>query len=592
MSSRSSSRGPARKCEGSAPAQRRKRVKLTVSSPEASPLTSPGAVLDGPVQEISEEDAAALDDALDALSNEGGGSLDSDWTMIEQANLPPAGPVSATAASAAVSEPQANFRVAVSAPAAEDLFSPTETGTLQTLIPAAATVAAAASEASAAPAPTGDGLVSASVPEVAVAVVGTHLETINPAVNVIPAQASTVPAATYSAAPPSQAIPPIPPVAAQQAVPAAAPSAAPTSLAAPQVAPGAASAPAAVVTPAPTAPDASVLPAQAAPGTQSAVIATTVTGPQGTPSAAPTSPAANTAAANATSAANGGAPGTVVTVTTADGVIATATLLQQALDRAAVAGLTNSRLNHASPNDIDRCIAIGAFEDAARNTHPFRNLPIDADWGQPTPFSDYSSTLCARGTSRAITLNVVGEISRLNLTGPVGQAIPRATLHILPLDPSVRAIAENQTVAYSNPADPGKANHLRHLGFTNRSRPIRVLGAQPDQRHDMDIRLGSTCKYPSQFTRIYDACERLRTKAAMATLAASALRMHDIVMMEVRIRRYRRPNAAGTQSNAGWTSWTAYHELMAINLLQSAPMTLSAAAPLADPADPGPNLDL
>ncbi|KAJ7119803.1 hypothetical protein C8R44DRAFT_878193 [Mycena epipterygia] len=134
--------------------------------------------------------------------------------------------------------------------------------------------------------------------------------------------------------------------------------------------------------------------------------------------------------------------------------------VQQAIDRATAAGLTNPRVTYTTVEQIDRFIAIHGFTDMARNNYPLRMLPHDAEWGFPTAFSDFSSTLCARGTSRAILLNVVGEISRLSLAGPVGQAIPRATVHVLPLDPAIRAAAEQQITAMSNPPDHGEHSVL------------------------------------------------------------------------------------------------------------------------------------
>ncbi|KAJ7130155.1 hypothetical protein C8R44DRAFT_731724 [Mycena epipterygia] len=245
--------------------------------------------------------------------------------------------------------------------------------------------------------------------------------------------------------------------------------------------------------------------------------------------------------------------------------------LQEAINRATAAGLTNPRVIYATVEQIERFIAIHGYTDVARNTYPLRMLPHDAAWGFPTPFSDFSSTLCARGTSRAMVLNVVGEISRLSLAGPVGQAIPRATLHVLPLDPAVRAAAEQQVTTLSNPQDYGKT--------------IDLLGSRTDSGHDLDLR-------PSHFTRIYDARDRLRAKSAMTSLPSSALRIHDIVMMELRIRRYRVPNPTAngpaqqgrpsTATAAGWNTWSAYHELVAINLLQSAPADLPATPAIGD----------
>ncbi|KAJ7119804.1 hypothetical protein C8R44DRAFT_878194 [Mycena epipterygia] len=109
---------------------------------------------------------------------------------------------------------------------------------------------------------------------------------------------------------------------------------------------------------------------------------------------------------------------------------------------------------------------------------------------------------------------------------------------------------------------------------------------------------------PSHFTRIYDARDRLRAKSVMATLPSSALRVHDIIMMELRIRRYRVPNPAAngapapqgrpsTATAAGWNTWSAYHELVCINLLQSAPTNLPAAPAIGDlPEDVGGEMDL
>lgn len=67
---------------------------------------------------------------------------------------------------------------------------------------------------------------------------------------------------------------------------------------------------------------------------------------------------------------------------------------------------------------------------------------------------------------------------------------------------------------------------------------------------------------------MYDAREKLQPKSDMAKLPSSDIRIHDIVLMELLVRRVRSGNESG---NYNWVRWQAQHELLAVHLLHSAP---------------------
>ncbi|KIK74841.1 hypothetical protein PAXRUDRAFT_788621 [Paxillus rubicundulus Ve08.2h10] len=195
-----------------------------------------------------------------------------------------------------------------------------------------------------------------------------------------------------------------------------------------------------------------------------------------------------------------------------------------------------------------RIMIISDYTRPQSNVFSLAKLLSTATWGRYHPLSDLHNKLCNPTTGDPLTVWIVGNI--VNTWFMKGSKPDRkASVTIAPLSRSLGIQTTKLLAKLSFPP-------LRTLIFY-----FTLLKAVKWQSEKGDSKR-------KLFSAVYDASEVLLPKAEMAYYNPIDLKTRDLVLIETRITRYK-----SKDNDNKWTVQRAQLELLAINLLYSAPAT-------------------
>ncbi|KAJ7741066.1 hypothetical protein B0H16DRAFT_1216499, partial [Mycena metata] len=191
------------------------------------------------------------------------------------------------------------------------------------------------------------------------------------------------------------------------------------------------------------------------------------------------------------------------------------------------------------------------WSDERRNTFAIQRIPAN-DWGMEAAFEDRSNVLCLAGTSKPIDLWIVGEIVRQWWVDGEGMPATRPAISVQPLPDSQRAFCKTFLNERCMPANTSNV--------ANQFGPSQVKASRwMNTRAEKDS--------PSktlEFKEVYDARTSLRDKSHLAKLNVGQLKVHDIVVLEIRLGRYAAKQEGDKTKKKGMERWQAFFDLQAV----------------------------
>ncbi|KAJ7934089.1 hypothetical protein B0H13DRAFT_2306113 [Mycena leptocephala] len=201
---------------------------------------------------------------------------------------------------------------------------------------------------------------------------------------------------------------------------------------------------------------------------------------------------------------------------------------------------------------LKRINAVVNFTDRSRNVYAVNKIAVGLDWGIPTSFDNAADLVCEKGTSKAITVWVLGEVASQYWFNEEGFPAKRKQLHGLCMPRNSSAVAD----AFG----PDQFRATRWM----------TVRGQRGQ--------GSTTK---EFADYYDARTALKDKSLMEKLSVEQITVHDIVLIEAQIGRYavRAEGSDVKGKKPAMTRWQTFYDLQAVYLFKNAsPVPFEAAA--------------
>ncbi|KAK6977892.1 hypothetical protein R3P38DRAFT_3236566 [Favolaschia claudopus] len=184
----------------------------------------------------------------------------------------------------------------------------------------------------------------------------------------------------------------------------------------------------------------------------------------------------------------------------------------QALERLNV---PNARVSHFDHLTLKRLHSMMTFADTAQHYYAVNNIKVSTDWGIPTSFNNASNVLCEKGTSKRLTLWILGEVASQFWFSEDGYPAKRVGLSVQPFASDIHEFCKR----------------LLHGLCMPRNSSLVADGFGPDQvraTHWMTRR--GQKGLPSatdEFTEFYDARATLKDKSSMAKLSVEDIIEHD-----------------------------------------------------------------
>ncbi|KAJ7326152.1 hypothetical protein DFH08DRAFT_637898, partial [Mycena albidolilacea] len=150
-------------------------------------------------------------------------------------------------------------------------------------------------------------------------------------------------------------------------------------------------------------------------------------------------------------------------------------------------------------------------------------VPGDWDWGLSSAFNDASNLLCAKGTSKPLTVWVPGEVTNQYFYDDNGAPAKRVAISVQPLSGRLHDTSKNLLNSLSSPRNTSAAFGPDQFRAT-RWMTVRGQRGQPSS--------------VIEFSDYYDARTVLKDKLLMEKIGVNQIMEHDLVLIEARIGRY------------------------------------------------------
>ncbi|KAJ7303840.1 hypothetical protein DFH08DRAFT_976862 [Mycena albidolilacea] len=166
---------------------------------------------------------------------------------------------------------------------------------------------------------------------------------------------------------------------------------------------------------------------------------------------------------------------------------------------------------------------------------------VTGTWGLSSAFNDASNLLCAKGTSKPLTVWVPGEVTNQYFYDDNGAPAKRVAISVQPLS------ARGTPLPLSVPDQFRATRWMTVRG--QRGQPSSVI----------------------EFSDYYDARTVLKDKLLMEKIGVNQIMEHDLVLIEARIGRYNsEPAGEARGKKRVMNNWQTFYDLQAIYLIQNA----------------------
>ncbi|KAJ7902446.1 hypothetical protein B0H13DRAFT_2335495 [Mycena leptocephala] len=236
-------------------------------------------------------------------------------------------------------------------------------------------------------------------------------------------------------------------------------------------------------------------------------------------------------------------------------------------------GVAASRVESWTEHEMKRLKVLLQWADPTRNTYSIDKGPNKKDWGVRAVFVDSSNTVCAAGSTDPLTFWVPGEIASQWWFDNEGYPASRAAISIAPMVDSISEYCKNQLNELCMPTGSSKVAEQFGPSQVKASRWMNVRSGK-----------GEPSK-TTEFKAVYDARKSLRDKSLLPQLHVGQLKLHDIVVMEVRLSRYAVKEESSSDSKGKKRSmdrWQAFYDLQAVYKVKDAVEVKDVVVPVAD----------
>ncbi|KDQ52002.1 hypothetical protein JAAARDRAFT_198654 [Jaapia argillacea MUCL 33604] len=186
------------------------------------------------------------------------------------------------------------------------------------------------------------------------------------------------------------------------------------------------------------------------------------------------------------------------------------------------------------------------------HTYSINQLPLFATWGthMPSIRKDLSSYLCADFTNDTLIFWIIGTISRIWFFNREGPA-PHVSISIVPCVADASKMAKDQLRVLSRP---------KNLFIDNVPGELQASRSSPNEYTGFDR--------DHWFEAVYDARTAFTKKGAMEPYSPKKLDIGDLVLTEVKVKRFKpRPTDGSLVIQLGWEWWRAYFELQSVSII-------------------------
>ncbi|KAJ7927867.1 hypothetical protein B0H13DRAFT_2312040 [Mycena leptocephala] len=250
---------------------------------------------------------------------------------------------------------------------------------------------------------------------------------------------------------------------------------------------------------------------------------------------------------------------------------ATATVIENADDPAdqakallalAKVGVVASRVQRWSVAELKRLFAILMRVDDERKIYSINRGPNNKDWGVPAAFENNSNTLCAAGTSDPLNLWIAGEVAAQWWVDNDGFPAARPAISVQPMAANLPDYCKTMLNELCMPPNSSTVADQFGPSQVKASRWMNTLAVK-----------GQPAK-TFEFKAVYDARKTLRDKKLLEQLNVSQLKIHDFVILEVRVARYflkeKDSGSDGKGKKRAVDHWQAFFDLQAIYKIKDA----------------------
>ncbi|KAJ7467277.1 hypothetical protein B0H11DRAFT_2239518 [Mycena galericulata] len=202
---------------------------------------------------------------------------------------------------------------------------------------------------------------------------------------------------------------------------------------------------------------------------------------------------------------------------------------------------------------------------------PERALPGDVDWGLPTAFNNASNFLCGKGTSKPVSVWILGEVVSTWWFDRDGIPAQRIALSVQPLCADTSAFCKAQL---RNLCMPKTASVVANSFGTDQVKVTRWMTSRGKKGEESRT---------SEFEELYDARTALKDKSLLTKLPVNDLKEHDIALMEARIGRYAVKASDSMKGKSRvMDRWEAFYDLQAVYLIKDAIDHVPTPVPVLD----------
>ncbi|KAJ7868200.1 hypothetical protein B0H14DRAFT_3861564 [Mycena olivaceomarginata] len=235
--------------------------------------------------------------------------------------------------------------------------------------------------------------------------------------------------------------------------------------------------------------------------------------------------------------------------------------MSSALEAFSKLGVPADRLTGKDFGQMRRLYSILTYFDHTRcvGTLDRVRVPGEWDWGLSSAFNDASNLLCAKGSSKPLTVWVPGEVTNQYFYDDNGGPAKRVAISVQPLSGRIHDSSKNLLNSLSSP----------------RNTSLVAAAFGPDQFRAtrwMTVR-GQRGQASSvvEFSDYYDARSALKDKLLMEKIGVNQIMEHDLVLVEARIGRYNSEPASEVKGKKRvMNNWQTFYDLQAIYLIQNA----------------------
>ncbi|KAJ7442828.1 hypothetical protein B0H11DRAFT_2251288 [Mycena galericulata] len=214
---------------------------------------------------------------------------------------------------------------------------------------------------------------------------------------------------------------------------------------------------------------------------------------------------------------------------------------------------------------------LATFADPERAVFAITKLPGDVDWGLPTAFNNASNFLCGKGTSKPVSVWILGEVASTWWFDRDGFPAQRIALSVQPLCADTSAFCKAQL---RNLCMPKTASVVANSFGTDQVKATRWMTSRGKKGEESRT---------SEFEELYDARTALKDKSLLTKLPVNDLKEHDIALMEARIGRYAVKASDSMKGKSRvMDRWEAFYDLQAVYLIKEAIDHVPTPVPVLD----------